>query len=264
MLQKVRVGDLSIAYQRTGSGPAMVLLHGFILDSRSWRPQLEQLSDCFTVLAWDAPGAGLSDDPPDAFGMSDWADALAGVIAAAGISQAHIVGLSWGGLLAQEFYARHASCVRSLVLAGTYAGWAGSLSAPMTSERLAAAVKDSLLPSGAFVQKYLPGMFSDVPLPAIRDELGRIMADFHPAGFRSMATAIAQANTRQLLSSIDVPTLLIWGDADKRSPLPVGEAMREMIPGARLEILKGAGHLANLERPIEFTALVRDFCRAVK
>ena len=119
MMSNVEAKGLSVVYQRAGSGPALVLLHGFALDSRSWRPQLDGLSDRFTVIAWDAPGTGQSHDPPGTFGIGDWADALAEVLAFARIQQAHIVGLSWGGLLAQEFYRRYPSRVMSLVLAGT-------------------------------------------------------------------------------------------------------------------------------------------------
>jgi pimeloyl-ACP methyl ester carboxylesterase len=86
------------------------------------------------------------------------------------------------------------------------------------------------------------------------------MADFHPAGFRLMAAVLARADTRDLLPSIRVPTLLIWGDGDKRSPLSVGQLMRDAIPGARLEVISAAGHLSNLERPDDFNALVRGFC----
>ena len=258
-----QVKGLSVAYQRAGSGPALVLLHGFTLDSRSWRPQIAGLSDRFTVIAWDAPGAGQSQDPPATFGIGDWADALAGLLDSAGIQRAHVVGLSWGGLLAQEFYRRYPSHVISLVLADTYAGWKGSLPAPLPDQRLDAAIKDSLLSPGEFVQKYLPGMFGDAAAPEIRKELGDIMAEFHPAGFRLMATALAKADTREFLSTIKVPTLLIWGDADKRAPLDAGRAIRDAIPAARLEIIPGAGHLSNLERAAEFNTMVRDFCLSV-
>lgn len=259
-MQRVRVNGLSIAYQRAGSGPALVLLHGFSLDSRSWRPQLEGLSDSFTVNAWDAPGAGQSQDPLDSFGIADWAETLAGVLDAAGVPQAHVIGLSWGGLLAQEFYRRYPSRLFSLVLVDTYAGWTGSLTAAIAEQRLQAALNDSTLAPPDFVRKYLPGMFSDTAGEDIRRELGTIMADFHPVGFRLMATALAYADTRPLLATINVPTLLIWGDADKRSPLTVGQAMRAAIPSARFEVINGAGHLANLERPNEFNDIVRNFC----
>jgi pimeloyl-ACP methyl ester carboxylesterase len=262
-MQQLVVNGLSIAYQRAGSGPALVLLHGFALDSRSWGPQIEELSDRFTVIAWDAPGAGRSQDPPSTFGINDWVEALAGVFDAAGIQQAHLVGLSWGGLLAQAFYARYPSHVLSLVLADTYAGWTGSLPPPVPEQRLEAAVRDSQLPPDQFVEKYLPGMFSDGPPPAVRSELRSIMRSFHPLGFRLMATALARADTRQLLSTIRVPTLLIWGDADKRSALNVGQTMRDLIPGAHLEVIRAAGHLSNLERSVEFNTILRDFCLSV-
>ena len=178
----------------------------------------------------------------------------------AGVQRAHVVGLSWGGLLAQEFYRRYPSYVISLVLADTYAGWKGSLPAPLPEQRLDAAIKDSLLPPSAFVQKYLPGMFGGAAAPEIRQELADVMAEFHPAGFRLMATALAKTDTREFLPMIKVPTLLIWGDADKRAPLDVGRTMRDAIPAARLEIIRGAGHLSSLERAAQFSMVVRDFC----
>ena len=260
----LEVNGLSVAYERAGDGPALVLLHGFTHDSRVWRPQLEGLADEFTVIAWDAPGAGQSSDPPETFGIVDWADCLAGLFDAAGLHYADIVGLSWGGLLAQEFYRSHAGRVRSLVLADTYAGWKGSLPEPIPEERLAACLRDSSLPPNEFVPRYLPGMFGVSPPQDARDELARIMFDFHPAGFRLMATALAHADTRDLLPKIHVPTLLVWGDADVRSPLAVAHQMRDAIPGARLAVIAGAGHVSNLEEPAQFNEEVREFCRSVE
>ena len=192
------------------------------------------LSGQFTVIAWDAPGAGRSPDPPETFGIRDWADCLAAFLDAVGIQRPHILGLSWGGLLAQEFYRRHAARVRSLVLADTYAGWKGSLSAPIPEERLAACLRDASLPPAEFVPRYLPGMFSPSPRPEVRDELARIMSDFHPLGFRLMATALARADTRDLLPTIQVPTLLVWGDADVfQRAEPASEAETPVTARAR-------------------------------
>ena len=257
---RAEVGGFSVAYARAGDGPALVLLHGFTHDSRAWRPQLESLSDQFTVIAWDAPGAGQSPDPPETFEIGDWADCLAGFLDAAGVQWAHILGLSWGGLLAQEFYRRHSARVRSLVLADTYAGWKGSLPEPIPEERLATCLRDASLPPSEFVPRYLPGMFGESPRQEVHDELARIMSDFHPIGFRLMATALARADTRDLLPTIRVPTLLVWGDADARSPMTVAQQMRDAIPGSRLAVIAGVGHVSNLEAPAQFDAAVRDFC----
>jgi pimeloyl-ACP methyl ester carboxylesterase len=94
----------AIAFWCAGQGPPLVLLHGFTLDSRIWRRQLEDLSDQFMVVAWEAPGARASSDPPNPFTMADWAHCLAGFLDVMGIERAHILGMSWGGVLAQEFY----------------------------------------------------------------------------------------------------------------------------------------------------------------
>lgn len=115
----VELEGLSVSYQQAGHGPALVLLHGFSYDSRAWRTQIEALSDQFTVVAWDAPGAGQSSDPPDTFGISDWADCLDAFLAAIKVEKAQILGLSWGGILAQEFYRRYPRRVLSLILADT-------------------------------------------------------------------------------------------------------------------------------------------------
>jgi pimeloyl-ACP methyl ester carboxylesterase len=199
------------------------------------------------VIAWDAPGAGQSPDPPDTFGIGDWADCLAGFLDAVDVRSAHVVGLSWSGLLAQELYRRHAARVRSLVLADTYAGWKGSRAEPVPEERLAACLRDASLPPAEFVPRYLPGMYGEATAEEVRDELGRIMSGFHPLGFRLMATALARADTRNLLPTIRVPTLLIWGDADARSPLTVAHQLHDAIPGARLAVIPAAGHVSNLE-----------------
>jgi len=88
------VEGLSVAYERAGRGPALVLLRGFLFDSRARRPQLEDLSRDFTVIAWDAPGAGRSADPPKPFRLGDWAACLTGPLDILGIRHAHVVGLS--------------------------------------------------------------------------------------------------------------------------------------------------------------------------
>lgn len=257
------IKGLSIAYTKTGSGPPIVLLHGFTQDSRIWKLQIESLSKNFTVIAWDAPGAGLSGDPTEKFTIDDWADCLANLLDSIGIKKVHILGLSWGGLLAQEFYKRYPDRVISLILCDTTIGWTGALSDSVARELLAACIHNSFLPRQDFVLKYLPGMFSDSVPSAIKNELSRIMSDTHPVGFRLMATAVATADTRALLPTIKTPTLLIWGESDKRSPLSAAYQMRDVIHGAKLEIISGAGHVSNMEKPIQFNKAVKDFCLSV-
>jgi pimeloyl-ACP methyl ester carboxylesterase len=260
---RAEVKGLSVAYEQVGRGPVLVLLHGFLFDSRAWRPQLESLSSHFRVIAWDAPGAGQSADPPETFGMSDWAECLAELLDVAGVRSAHILGLSWGGIVAQELYRRQPRRVRSLVLADTYAGWTGSLSEAISEERLATCLRDASLPASELVPNYLPGMHSESATQEVREELTSIMSAFHPVGFRLMALSSAHSDTRDLLPEIRVPTLLVWGKEDARSPMSVAHQIHDAIPNARLAIIPGAGHLSNVEAPAQFNAEVRDFCLSV-
>jgi len=260
MLNK-KINGIPVACRLKGEGPPLVLLHGFTQDSRVWKPQLDSLSNEFTLIAWDAPGAGRSADPPGTFTINDWADSLAGLLDSIGVKQAHILGLSWGGILAQVFYKHYPRYVFSLILADTYAGWRGSLPEPVTEERLAGCLRDASLPPGEFVPKYLPGMFSDSVTKKVREYLANIMSDFHPAGFRLMAMSSA-IDTFSILPSIEVPVLLIWGEQDKRSPISIADQLHTAIPGSKLEIISGAGHISSLEKPVEFNKNVSDFCLA--
>ena len=259
-MPRTEIEGIEVRYERAGEGPALALLHGFTHDSRVWRPQLQALSARFDVIAWDAPGAGRSGDPPEAFTIQDWARCLAALLDFNAVHKAHVLGLSWGGLLAQEFYRHYPGRVLSLLLAGTYAGWKGSLPPPLPQERLAACLQDASLPPSDFVTKYLPAMFGDSPPQQALDQLRAIMSDFHPLGFSLMAKSLAISDTRGLLPTIQVPTLLIWGDTDRRSPLAVAHQFFDAIPTAILSIIPGAGHISNLERPTESNLAVADFC----
>jgi pimeloyl-ACP methyl ester carboxylesterase len=258
------INGLSVAYWQTGHGPALVLLHGFGIDSRVWRQQIESLSSKFTIIAWDAPGAGYSSDPPPSFGLIDWATCLASLLDSIGIKRAHFLGLSWGGILAQQFYRQYSARVLSLILADTYAGWKGSLPPLAVDERLATCLHDASLTPADFVAKYLPSMFSDSVKGAVKEELANIMADFHPMGFKLMATSSARTDSREILSSIKVPTLLIWGGEDRRSPLTVAKQFQEKIRGAILTVIPKVGHVSNMEDPAQFNKIVTDFCLSVR
>src|SRR5215217_9524806 len=150
-LTRAEVSGHSVAYRYAGEGPALVLLHGFLCDSRCWRRQLADLSDHFMVVAWDAPGAGSSSDPPDPFTITDWAQALAQFLDLLGIERAQVLGLSWGGILAQEFYRLYPDRVLGLILCDTYAGWKGSLPRSACKERLKRSFLETSLPAEEFV-----------------------------------------------------------------------------------------------------------------
>lgn len=262
MAGHVDVDGLRIGYERAGSGPPLVLLHGYVGDgSTTWRPQIEALADEFTVVAWDAPGAGRSSDPPDHFGMAGYADCLRVFIERVGLDRPHVAGLSFGGALALEFCRRHPAVPRSLILASAYAGWAGSLPAEVVDQRLRQALVLADLPSDRFVATLLPTMFAERTPRVLVDQFAAAVGAFHPAGFRAMALASAE-NLRDALPRVEVPTLLVYGDQDVRAPLAVAEDLHASIAGSSLVVLRGAGHVCNLDAADEFNAAVRRFLRS--
>lgn len=241
-LERIEVGGRCIAYRRAGAGPPLVLLHGGACDGRVWARQLRDLSSEFSVVAWDAPGCGGSSDPPEAFRLADYADCLAGFIGALGLRRPHVLGHSFGGGLALELFGRHPQLPRTLVLAGAYAGWAGSLPPGEVQRRLRAAL--ALAEQG-------PGPTGAVP-------------GLHPIGTRVMAAAFAAADLRPVLPLIDVPTLLLHGEADERAPREVAAALHAGIPGSELIVLPGAGHESHQEAPELFNTAVRRFLSSIR
>lgn len=260
---RVEVGGLTIAYERAGSGPPVVLAHGFVADGRStWGAQIDALVDEFTVVAWDAPGTGGSSDPPEGFGMDGYADCFAAFIRALRIGPAHLVGLSFGGALVLATFHRHRNLASSLALVSGYAGWRGSLGVTEAQKRLARSLEVSELPPDEFAVAMVPSMFS----PSVSDEVvasfvGRVRA-FRPDGFRAMARASFEDQSH-VLPEIDVPTLLLYSDHDVRAPLAVGEAMHASVRGSQLVVLRGPGHVSTVEAPTEVTRELRRFLRSV-
>jgi pimeloyl-ACP methyl ester carboxylesterase len=260
-MEMVEVGGLRIGYERAGDGPPLVLLHGYVGDGpTTWRSQLGGLAGEFTMVAWDAPGAGRSSDPPETLGMAGYADCLAGFISALRLERPHVAGLSFGGALAIELARRHPTIPRTLILVAAYAGWAGSLPAEVTEQRLRQALALADLSPEEFVDALLPTMFSPGTARATIDTFAASMRAFHPIGFRAMARASAE-DLRDALPNIEVPTLLVYGDHDVRAPLTVAEHLHAAITDSTLVVLPDTGHVSNVEAADAFNETVTRFLR---
>jgi pimeloyl-ACP methyl ester carboxylesterase len=237
-----------------------VLLHGFFGDSRVWRAQLDDLSDEFTVIAWDTPGCGQSADPPDTFRMRQYAECLAAFIQALDLERPHVLGLSFGSTLALGLHNLNPGLPKTLVLASAYAGWTGSLPADVVQRRLQQTIPDLDLPADQVIARYnSPGLLTESAPAAVLTANAVIMSDFHPQGMKAMVRALAEADLRDCLPRIEVPTLLLYGDQDVRSPLSLGQDLHRQISKSALVVMSGAGHLNNFEAPGRFNAEVRTF-----
>jgi pimeloyl-ACP methyl ester carboxylesterase len=219
------------------------------------------LADEFTVVAWDEPGAGRSSDVPADFVLPDYANCLAALIGALGLGPAHVAGLSWGGTVAQELYRHHPELVATLLLVDTYAGWKGSLPEEEVRVRVEG-VRQMLAAADHLFDPTLPGLFAGDPPAEFAALLEAMAADVRPESMKTALLVMAEADQRDLLPRIAVPTLLIWGERDARSPLSVARQFEDAVPDAKLVVIPGAGHVSNLEAPELFNDAVREFCRA--
>jgi pimeloyl-ACP methyl ester carboxylesterase len=261
VVEVVRVDGLEIAYERVGEGPPIVLVHGAAAESRMWQPQLTALADELTVVAWDEPGAGRSSDVPASFGLPDYARCLAALIAALELGPAHVAGLSWGGTVVLELYRQHAELVVTLILVDTYAGWKGSLPEEEVRARVELYRRVVAQPADEF-DPTPPGLFAGAPPAEFVPLLEEMAADVRRESMSTALSVMAEADQRDLLPRIAVPTLLIWGEADARSPLSIARQFEQAIPDTKLVVIPGAGHVSNLEQPEAFNDAIREFCRA--
>jgi pimeloyl-ACP methyl ester carboxylesterase len=263
IVKQIDIGGLTISYRRAGTGPPLVLLHGGPLDSREWRHQFEGLSDEFTLIAPDTPGCGGSSNPPDSFRQRDYAESLAAFIQAIGLERPHVLGLSFGSGLALELYRWYPNIPRTLILASAYAGWAGSLPPAVIEQRKKQVLRLIGETPEKFAREWIPTLFTESASAAMVDEVVAILEEFHPAGQRVLFSAFADADLRDVLPRIEVPTLLLYGDKDVRSPLSVGEELHARIPGSTFVVIPGVGHLADIEGADRFNAEVRKFLGSV-
>jgi pimeloyl-ACP methyl ester carboxylesterase len=257
MSSAVEWNGLKVAYRRAGDGPPLVLLHGAASDGRLWQPQLAGLADEFTVVAWDEPGAGESSDIPTDFALADYADCLAALIEHLELGAAHVAGLSWGGTVALELYRRRPELVATLVMIDSYAGWKGSL--PEEEVRARVEGTRQALAAPAF-DPTLPGLFAGDPPAEFLSLLEEVGAAVRPHTFKVQLSVMAKADLNDVLPTIAVPTLLVWGELDARSPLTVAHQFERAIPAASLVVIPECGHVSNLEQPAQVNAAVREFC----
>jgi 3-oxoadipate enol-lactonase len=253
-------GPVRIAYDRSGSGPLVVFLHGIGGNRSNWTEQLAHLRPRYCVVAWDARGYGDSDDPPSALAFADYADDLARLLDHLGAHRAHLVGLSMGGIIAQDFHARHHGRTASLTLANTTSGLGH-----YPPERIEALLASRLQPleAGRTVAEMGEALLAELigphATPAQRDRLHQSLAALRIGPYKQALRAIVTTDFRPHLPRIDVPTLVITSAHDEVVPPPVSQAMAEAIPGAELVTIPRAGHLSNIEQSDLFNQAVGAF-----
>jgi 3-oxoadipate enol-lactonase len=239
--------------------PWLVLIQGMGLDRHGWGPVLRRLRRHFRLVLVDNRGFGRSDRPAGSFAVADMAGDVVAVLDAAGISRAHVLGASLGGMAAQELVIRHPERVDGLVLACTTPGWPLAYPMPAASMRLLAAT--ARLPAEAARRRHTENALAAGP---DRPELVRrllAVQDSRPADSAVMS-AQAVAGSRYAghrLARIRARTLVLHGGADTVVDPRNGRLLAARIPGARLVTFPALGRLLFWEDPDGFAAAVGSF-----
>ena len=258
-MSKVNVRGVELAYDDEGAGAPVVLLHGFPFNRSLWREQRAALAGACRVITPDLRGFGASTVVSEPATMEQMAEDVAALLDELNVERCALGGLSMGGYVALAFYRLFPRRVRALVLADTRPQ-ADTDEARRNRESLAQrALAEGMQPVADAMLPKLLAPATHAERPEIVARLREMIMQTPPAGaaaaLRGMALRRAQTD---LLPGILAPTLVIVGGEDAITPPADAELMRREIRGARLEVLAGAGHCSNLERPDEFNrALVK-------
>jgi pimeloyl-ACP methyl ester carboxylesterase len=247
-----------VAWREAGAGDAVVFLHGLGGSRTAWDPQLIALSDRRRCVAWDMPGYGAS-PPLERITFPGLARAVTWLLDAIGAEAAHLVGLSMGGMVALHAALEHPARVRSLAILDSSPafGLDGTTDADAWVELRTAPLRD------ATPADLAPGLLASVAAPgassAVIAEASVAMARISSQALVDAIRCLPTHDVRHRLAEIGQPTLVVCGELDAETPPSYSRYLAGHIPGARLAIVPGAGHLANLERPAEVNALLEAF-----
>lgn len=257
-IPSVREGPHGINLTESGQGIPVFLLHGIGSSGEIFLPQLSELGPDFHVVAWDAPGYGRSEDAVENLRMDDFADLAAECIQDSFPDGAHVVGMSWGGVIATRLALRHPELVRSLVLGSSTVG---SGATPEQAETMSAR-PGQLEQHGAsmFAAQRAPRLVADTAPEPVQQAAVELMAQsIRLPGYGDAAESMAETDHTPDLAKISQPTLVIWGEKDRITGHPAAVPLISGIHGAVGVEVKDAGHLTNWESPENFNSWVASF-----
>jgi 3-oxoadipate enol-lactonase len=251
---RVKADNLQIGYKEKGSGDAIIFLHGVGSDKSVWDGQLEYFSRKWRAISLDYPGYGDSDLPEGSLTREDIGRYLFGAMDGLGIKSAHVVGLSMGGVMALEMVRQQPARPRSLTLADTFAKHPDS---DRILERIQKAMASMSMRE--FAQARVSVLVAPNASDALKQEVVETMAKIDKRTYAWSSVAVWTADYRNDLPGIKIPTFIVVGEHDQVTPRALSEELHQGIPGSKLEIISGAGHIANRDTPDAFNRLVEEF-----
>jgi 3-oxoadipate enol-lactonase len=259
-MPKVQVGNLELNYERAGEGEPLLLIQGMTANLLAWgRPFSALLEERFDCIAFDNRGMGLSTPVSEGFSIAEMAADTVGLLDALEVESAHVLGISMGGMIAQELALAHPERLRTLTLGCTYCGGEGSAfmdpaDVQVLVEAIGSGDRDRAL-RAMYELNLSPGFRAEESrYPSFHEMAAALPAPLEVIGLQLQA--IFAHDTSARLPELTVPTLVVHGTADRVLPVVNGRRIASLIPGSRLEILDEVGHMFWWEQPDRAAALV--------
>ena len=261
----VQINGISMYYEIHGKGIPLVLIMGLRRNLEWWYCQIPELAKRFRVIAFDNRGAGRSDKPDMEYSIRLFAEDTACLMDALGLPDAHILGVSMGGYIAQELAINYPGKVKSLILGCT--GCGGKRAVLMSPERMKKFTANEGLTPAQILRKDMDIYFSDPFITTHPDQVQNFidisLKYYQPADafFRQFA-ACQRHDTADRLGGIRVPVLLVTGDDDPLVPSQNSFILKELLPASRLEIFPHGRHAFFIEEAVGFNRMVIEFIQS--
>ena len=254
-------GTPGLAVDEAGSGELVLFMHGIGGNRTNWTRQVQKFGEHFLAVAWDARGYNGSEDYDGELDFSDFARDILRLLKFYGRRKLHLVGLSMGGRIAQDFYALYPQHVATLTIVASFTGFQ-NFSEADRQKFLGSRLKP-LVEEGKEPRDIAPIVARSLSSPNATEEqyqrLVASMAALHKGSYIKALKATTLYNRTAELDKIAVPTLLVFGEADTLTTADMGRQMHARIKGAKLVVVPKSGHLVNLEQPDAFEAALEPF-----
>jgi 3-oxoadipate enol-lactonase len=255
----VDAGNVQLSYERSGAGPPLLLIMGLSGTLLHWgEPLMEELRGDFDTIVYDHRGVGASSRVEEPFSIADLARDAAGLLGALGVESAHTMGISMGGMIAQELALAHPELVRTLTLGCTYCGGPGSSLPPQPELGAAIMSGDRERAIRAMWEANVSARFAQDDEAYARFRAIGTERAVAVAVTMEQLSAITRHDTSARLGTLAMPTLVVHGTDDAIIPVENGRIVAGLIPEARLEIWPDTGHLYFWEQPQRSAEAVRE------
>ena len=261
-MPELDVNGIKMYYEIHGKGDPLILIMGLRRNLEWWYCQIPSLSKHFKVIAFDNRGAGRSDKPEMDYSIRLFADDTAGLMEELSVENAHVLGISMGGYIAQELAINYPDKVRNLILGCTSCG--GERAVLMSQERMEKFTANQGLSPEDILQKDMDIYFSDRFIQEnpqkIREFIEISLRYYQPAhAFERQFAACLKHDTVDRLKNISVPTLIVAGDDDPLVPSENSQILKELMPWAKLQFLPACRHVFFIEDAERFNREVIAF-----